>query len=357
MSLAVEESMPTRLTFTLLGSGSSVGTPRISCMMSPTGGCDVCRRAAASADSKDRRSNPSALLQLHWGGDVRPVHLLIDATKTIKESVQHVLMPAGITYVDALFLTHAHADAMFGLDELRDLPCYLPADLDEEERRVALRDKVTPVYLTDYTLAGVKRVMHYLFPPPEVEDVEAEATAGKKDDAAAAPPPTAGVDDKGKPLRWTSKIDWRILNPGRATSVYGLPLTCFDVWHGHDTRSLGYSFGARGELLYISDVSAIDEDQLAWLETLDTELLVIDSLLPAWLGRTHGTHMSEEASLEVVRRLRPRRTLFIGLGHAWSHDADNERLAALLAEEGLDVQLGYDGQQLSIDLSAAEAKL
>ena len=51
----------------------------------------------------------------------------------------------------------------------------------------------------------------------------------------------------------------------------------------------------------------------------------------------------------LARRLRPRRTLLVGMGHAMEHHATNRRLRRLWSEEGLDVQLAYDGQFVPLE--------
>ena len=51
----------------------------------------------------------------------------------------------------------------------------------------------------------------------------------------------------------------------------------------------------------------------------------------------------------LARRLRPRRTLLVGMGHAMEHHATNRRLRRLWTEEGLDIQLAYDGQFVPLE--------
>ena len=56
---------------------------------------------------------------------------------------------------------------------------------------------------------------------------------------------------------------------------------------------------------------------------------------------------------ELARRLRPARTLLVGMGHALEHVATNRRLRRLQREEGLDIQLAYDGQFVPLALAAS----
>ena len=87
----------TRVTF--LGTGTSVGVPV------PTCDCRVC----FSDDPRDSRLRPSVLLQ--WG----EASVLIDSSPDLRaQALRH-----RIRRVDAVLYTHAHADHILGLDDLR----------------------------------------------------------------------------------------------------------------------------------------------------------------------------------------------------------------------------------------------
>lgn len=75
--------------------------------------CQVCADAF-HMDSKNKRCNPSALLR-HDG-----VNILIDCGKSFRPAMLRVLRHHRIERIDAVLLTHAHADAAFGLDDLRE---------------------------------------------------------------------------------------------------------------------------------------------------------------------------------------------------------------------------------------------
>ena len=86
---------------TVLGSGTSMGVPTLGCE------CAVCR----STDPRDRRSRPSVLLE--YGGNF----VLIDTTPDFREQA----LRENIRKIDAVLYTHAHADHILGLDDLRPL--------------------------------------------------------------------------------------------------------------------------------------------------------------------------------------------------------------------------------------------
>jgi phosphoribosyl 1,2-cyclic phosphate phosphodiesterase len=98
---------------TMLGTGTSHGVPMIGCH------CATCR----SADPRDRRLRPSIYIDVP-----ERAHILIDtATDLRQQALTH-----RITRVDAVLFTHAHADHILGLDDLRcfnrlqgsPIPCY-----------------------------------------------------------------------------------------------------------------------------------------------------------------------------------------------------------------------------------------
>lgn len=150
-------------------------------------------------------------------------------------------------------------------------------------------------------------------------------------------------------------VDTSVIIPGAAVStlefkiiheepfiVHDLKFTPLPVWHGRGYRSLGFRFG---NVCYISDVSDIPEETYPLLE--DCELLIMDALRP---DRSSSTHFGLPRSLEEVRKIRPRRTLFTGMMHLMDHEKVNEELIKLKDSEGIDVELSYDGLSLPINL-------
>src|ERR1039457_5498459 len=100
-----QESMDGLLTF--LGTGTSMGVPTLGC------DCAVC----ASADPRDRRLRPSVLLRWQEQADGRERVVVIDTGPDFREQA----LRNGLTRVDAVFYTHAHADHILGMDDLRPL--------------------------------------------------------------------------------------------------------------------------------------------------------------------------------------------------------------------------------------------
>lgn len=101
-----------------LGTGCSSSTPLISCLMADRPTCKVCT-SAMSNGSKNRRNNPSALIRFRHGNKGRLRNVLIDCGKTFYSSAVQYLVRDKIGPLDGVVLTHGHADAIFGLDDLR----------------------------------------------------------------------------------------------------------------------------------------------------------------------------------------------------------------------------------------------
>jgi phosphoribosyl 1,2-cyclic phosphate phosphodiesterase len=91
--------MPSGLTITVLGSGTSHGVPMIAC------DCAVC----TSPDPRDRRSRPSILIQYD------ATTLLVDTTPELRLQC----LASNVRRVDAVLFTHHHIDHLAGLDDLR----------------------------------------------------------------------------------------------------------------------------------------------------------------------------------------------------------------------------------------------
>jgi phosphoribosyl 1,2-cyclic phosphate phosphodiesterase len=249
---------------TFLGTGTSTGVPV------PTCACDVCR----SSDPRDARLRPSVLLG--WDGAT----VLIDTSTDLRQqALRHGLMD-----LDAVFYTHAHADHIFGLDDLRMFNWR--------------RGGAMPVYGSATTLAALRRTFWYVFE-------EVEAGGGK---------PLLDLHEIGAPF------------PLLGRTVIPVPLQ-----HGR-LPILGYRIGG---FAYLTDVSAIPEASYSLLANLD--VLVLSALR----HRPHPTHMHLTRALEEAARIGAARTLFTHIAHEVSH-------ASVAATLPPGVELAYDGLRLEI---------
>jgi phosphoribosyl 1,2-cyclic phosphodiesterase len=247
--------------------------------------------------SPNRRRNTSLLIQRKFS-DGRTSNVVIDAGKFFYESAIQLFPKFDVRTIDALVITHAHADAVGGFDDLRDWTNNAQESL--------------PIYLREVDLEVVEQLFYYLV------DRNKQTGGG-------------GV----------AKLSFDTIDstPFKAD---GLELTPLPVEHGKNWECFGYRFG---DVSYISDASAISEKTADLVQ--GSEILVLDALRPA---RTHGTHFTVEEAIDQARRLGVKRTLLVDATHDIDHFPVNDELAKLKDSEGLDIQYAYDGLEVAVEL-------
>ena len=251
------------MTLKFLGSGTSTGVPIVACS------CPVC----ASSDPHDKRTRPSVALEF----DGRVV--VIDTTPEFRTQA----LREGLTRLDAVLYTHAHADHIMGLDDTRVF---------------YFRQKVPiPIYAEARCLATLRSTFSYIF--------EGNYKFG-------------GV----------GKLDPHLIEG--PFDLWGLIITPVPVLHGN-LPILGFRFR---DTAYITDVSEIPESSMPLLAGLET--LIIDALR----HKPHPTHLTVAQALAMVDRLKPRRALFTHIAHDLGHQATNCTLPsyAQLAHDGLSLE-------------------
>jgi riboflavin kinase/FMN adenylyltransferase len=252
----------------VLGSGTSAGVPSLTC------DCAVC----TSTDPRDNRLRPSVLLQYNGR------NVLIDTTPDFRQQA----LRANIRSLDAILYTHAHADHIMGLDDVR------PFNFRREEP--------IPVYAAPDTLARIQRAFQYAF------------------------------RYEGKPAGPIPKLEANVLN-GEPFELFGLMVQPIPLPHGRDT-----TFGYRiANIAYLTDHSEIPEASQRLLHGLD--LLFLDALR----HRPHITHSTVATSLDMSAHLHPERTVFTHMCHDLGH-AETERTLPS------NVRLAYDGMVIDTPL-------
>ena len=259
-----------RLTF--LGTGTSYGVPQIGCR------CRTC----TSTDPRDKRTRTAAVIES------RGRRLLIDTPPELRLQ----LVAAGVTGIDAVLFTHAHADHVHGIDDLRAISV-------KHHAAVA-------AYGPAATLSELATRFSYIFDP-----------------AVGVQPGTSKPELVAHPLA-----------ADRETEIAGIPVRPLPLPHG-DRAVFGYRVGP---LAYLTDAKAIPDDVRAALTGLD--VLVLNALLP----RPHPLHLSIPEAVAVAQQLGARRTFLTHLTHATPH-------AELAASLPAGIAPAYDG--LVIEVSAA----
>jgi len=262
----------------LLGTGTSVGVPTIGC------GCEVCR----GGKPRNQRTRSAAIAGLPEG------HLLIDTPPDLRFQ----LLREDIGIVHSVLFTHAHADHIFGLDDLRLFPFFLGHPV--------------PLYAEPEVERVIRQSFGYVF-----ENSRPETHVGSKPQLVFH-----SIDESPFPVLGSSILPIRL-------------------HHGPHFRVLGFRIG---DLAYCTDVNEISELGWSRLQGLDT--LVLDALR----DRPHPTHYSLEEAVAVARKLQPRRAIFTHMSHELDYDLVNARLP-----QGM--ELGYDGMELPLPLTSSSGAL
>ncbi|HLZ76258.1 MBL fold metallo-hydrolase [Phenylobacterium sp.] len=266
------------LEFTILGCGSSGGVPRAD---GDWGDCDP-------LEPKNLRSRCSLLVRRSGEGAEHETTLIVDTSPDLRLQTAN----AGAKRLDAILLTHDHADQVHGIDDVR-------AFFIRQRAKIAC-------HMDGATDASMMRRFGYIF----------EGEGGYPAICERRTIPAHGVA-------------WQVDGPSGP-----IPVVTFDQDHG-GVRSVGYRFGG---VAYSSDVVNLDETAFAALSGLD--VWIVDALR----YRPHPTHAHLERTLEWIARLKPRRAILTNL-HI---DLD---YATLKAELPAGVEPAHDGLRFSHELS------
>jgi phosphoribosyl 1,2-cyclic phosphate phosphodiesterase len=248
-----------------LGTGTSAGVPMIGCH------CEVCE----SRDPHDKRTRPSVIFRYNG------VNVLVDTSPELRLQC----VANRIDHIESVVYTHAHADHIVGLDDLR--------------RFNAARQGPLDVWADERTHQALDRCFGYAFVEPD---------------------PSSKLF---RPHLQRQFIDGPF-------EIAGARWTPIPLLHG-EMSVLGFRVG---RVAYCTDVSKIPEPSYAMLEDLD--VLVLDALQK----RKHTTHFSLEEAIVAAQRINARETWFTHIAHGLSHAQTNAELPDRL-------RLACDGQVVS----------
>ncbi len=261
-------------TLSILGCGSSAGVPRVA---QGWGACDP-------ANPRNRRRRCSILVE--QADEAGVTRALVDTSPDLREQ----LLASNVARLDAILLTHPHADHIHGIDDIRPM--------------VAQMDALIDVHMDAPTSAVMRQGFRYVF----------ETLPGSN----------------YAPLAREHRLEH-----GKAASVNGhggaIEFLPFALDHG-DIESLGFRFG---NVAYTPDLARIPTGSWRFLENLD--LWIVDALRYT----SHPTHLSVPETLDLILQLRPRRAILTNL----SNELDYAELCKSLPEN---VEPAYDGMRVEI---------
>jgi phosphoribosyl 1,2-cyclic phosphate phosphodiesterase len=238
-----------RLTF--LGTGTSTGVPSIGCE------CETC----TSQDARDKRLRVSVVIE-HAGQSV-----LIDTSSDFRQQA----LRFGLKRLDAVLITHCHADHIFGLDDLRPLN---------------FRHGATGLYANERAWVDIRRIFKYVFEPSHFGG--------------------------GLP-----QIVPHTVVPGAVFCLAPeLEITPLEVIHGR-LPVMAYRCN---DFAYATDLSEIPQATMDLMHDLD--VLVLDCLR----FKEHPTHLWVDKALEYIEKIKPRRAFFTHIAHDVKHARDSAKL-------------------------------
>ena len=269
--------------FTILGCGSSPGVPRIT---GDWGACDP-------ANPKNRRTRAAFLVE-QFGPDGTTT-VVIDTGPDFRTQ----MIAAGVGNIDAVLYTHAHADHIHGIDDIRGF--------------VLHNHKQVPIWADAFTMERIREGFGYCLRTPP----------------GSMYPPIV-TENLIEPM------DRPVTVEGAGGTITFQPLLQV---HG-SIHSLGFRIG---DIAYCSDISDFPDDTLPRLADLD--MLIIDALQ----YRYHSSHLSLSQALEWIERLKPARAILTHMHVPLDYETVQKETPA-------HVEPAYDGLSFEIVLADDQAK-
>ena len=248
-----------------LGTGTSQGVPVVAC------DCPVC----ASNNDKDRRLRSSVFI------NVDGVHILIDAGPDFRQQ----MLRGNFKKLDAILITHEHADHIFGLDDIRAFNWVQSRSMD--------------IYAEERVQESIKRVFDYVFAKSRYPGIP--------------------------------QMNLHIIN-NEVFDVVGISIMPIRGFH-HKLPVYGFRIGT---FAYLTDMKTIKEEDKNKLEGLD--ILVINALRK----EEHISHFNVDGALELIEQVKPKRSYLTHVSHQMGF---YDEIIKILPEN---VFFAYDGLKLSI---------
>jgi len=250
---------------TILGTGTSQGVPVIACK------CNVCR----SDNSKDKRLRSAIMVE---EGETR---IVVDVGPDFRQQ----MLTHEVDNLDAILLTHEHADHIFGLDDIRSFNWLRKSPMD--------------VYCEPRVQKNLRNIFNYVFAANKYPGT----------------PQMDLIDLENEPFK-----------------IGPLNITPVRVYH-HQLPVYGFRFGC---FAYLTDFNLIEKEEL-------DKLMGVDTLVICALRKTpHISHLNLAGALELIAKIGPRKAYLTHMSHEMGKHDD------LLAELPANVEPAYDGLVLEV---------
>lgn len=267
---------PSPAIVTILGCGTSVGAPMIGMQGN-----------SMFKNPKNNRLRASLLIEPFGRGGPA---ILVDTSPDLRQQALRYF-PQKNPRLDAILLTHVHADHLHGLDDIRPFNFY---------QREAI-----PLYAEPHALDQVRKKFAYIFEPTQ------EGGGKPRLSLHAVQSKNFALKDCGDPAL-------------HSLEVIPLPLA-----HGNQS-CLGFRIGP---VAYLTDCSYIPEETMAKMQGL--EVLILDCLRP----KPHSTHLHVELALEYAHKIGAKKTVFTHMNYELEYEAFKKSLPRGMVP-------AYDGMQI-----------
>jgi phosphoribosyl 1,2-cyclic phosphate phosphodiesterase len=249
---------------TVLGSGTSLGVPVIGC------DCAVC----TSGNPRNDRTRASVLVE------TARQRLLVD----VGPDFRFQALRENVRLLDAVLLTHDHADHISGLDDLRIFGFYT--------------GRPVPIYSNQEVKDFIEKRFSYAFNPPQ--------------------------EGGGVPA-----LDLRVIT--QPIVLGDIEVTPVPVFHGV-LEILGFRFNDFG---YVTDCGRMPDESKALLKGV--RVLILNALR----REPHPTHLNLDEAVALARELGAGQTYFTHMSHELEHEETNRSLPTHF-------ELAYDGLKIEI---------
>ncbi len=273
----------------LAGTGTSHGIPVVGCE------CAVC----VSTDNRDKRDRTSAFV---YGSDGTTI--IIDVTPEFR----HQALRYKLSKAQAVLLTHAHADHVHGLDDLR---IFSHTWNPKKVKKDFVPKEALKIFANQETLNDIKKRFDYVFTPT--------------------------YEGGGKPYLELDCTD--VFTETNPLCIGCLEIIPIPLKHGCLTAT-GWKFfdkNTQGSFAYITDCNFISDASVSLIEGVTH--CVIDSLRE----EKHSTHFCFQESLEYSKRIGAEKTWFTHISHDFSHVQIQEWIDGHLLEQKSSIAPAYDG--------------